>query len=102
MFTRRSIVISGMIVVLLGNVPAQVQERSIIVASTTSTEDSGLFGHILPLFKAKTGIDARVVAQGTGQRSIQAAAGMRTCFSYTPKRKRKSSCLKATARSGIL
>ncbi len=43
------------------------QERSIVVASTTSTEDSGLFGYILPLFKAKTGIDVKVVAQGTGQ-----------------------------------
>ena len=38
-----------------------------MVASTTSTQDSGLFGHILPLFKAKTGIDVKVVAQGTGQ-----------------------------------
>ena len=43
------------------------QDRSIVVASTTSTEDSGLFGYILPLFKAKTGIDVKVVAQGTGQ-----------------------------------
>jgi tungstate transport system substrate-binding protein len=39
----------------------------IIVQSTTSTEQSGLFGHILPLFEAKTGIDVRVVAVGTGQ-----------------------------------
>jgi tungstate transport system substrate-binding protein len=46
---------------------AQAQEQSIVVASTTSTQDSGLFGHILPLFKAKTGIDVKVVAQGTGQ-----------------------------------
>jgi tungstate transport system substrate-binding protein len=37
------------------------------VASTTSTQDSGLFGHLLPVFKSKTGIDVRVVAQGTGQ-----------------------------------
>ncbi len=43
------------------------QGKSIVVASTTSTQDSGLFGHILPLFKAKTGIDVKVVAQGTGQ-----------------------------------
>ena len=43
------------------------QEKSIVVASTTSTQDSGLFGHILPLFKARTGIEVRVVAQGTGQ-----------------------------------
>jgi tungstate transport system substrate-binding protein len=46
---------------------AFAQDKSIVVASTTSTQDSGLFGHILPLFKAKTGIDVRVVAQGTGQ-----------------------------------
>lgn len=45
----------------------QAQDKSIVVASTTSTQDSGLFGHILPLFKAKTGIEAKVVAQGTGQ-----------------------------------
>ncbi len=43
------------------------QDKSIIVASTTSTQDSGLFGHILPVLKAKTGIDVKVVAQGTGQ-----------------------------------
>jgi tungstate transport system substrate-binding protein len=47
--------------------PALAQDKSIVVASTTSTQDSGLFGHILPLFKAKTGIDVKVVAQGTGQ-----------------------------------
>jgi tungstate transport system substrate-binding protein len=46
---------------------AVAQERSIVVASTTSTQDSGLFDHILPLFTKKTGIAARVVAQGTGQ-----------------------------------
>jgi tungstate transport system substrate-binding protein len=46
---------------------AAAQEKTIVVASTTSTQDSGLFGHILPLFRAKTGIDVRVVAQGTGQ-----------------------------------
>jgi tungstate transport system substrate-binding protein len=51
--------------------PALAQERqtekSIVVASTTSTQDSGLFDHILPLFKAKTGIDVKVISQGTGQ-----------------------------------
>jgi tungstate transport system substrate-binding protein len=46
---------------------ADAQEKSIIVASTTSTQDSGLFGHLLPIFKAKTGINVKVVAQGTGQ-----------------------------------
>jgi tungstate transport system substrate-binding protein len=46
---------------------ALAQDKSIVVASTTSTQDSGLFGHILPLFKQKTGIDVKVVSQGTGQ-----------------------------------
>lgn len=58
----------GTTLVLLGLAsPISAQERSIVVASTTSTQDSGLFGHILPLFKAKSGIDVKVIAQGTGQ-----------------------------------
>src|SRR5712672_4305365 len=52
---------------LASHAPAIGEDRSIVVASTTSTQDSGLFGHILPLFKAKTGIDVKVIAQGTGQ-----------------------------------
>jgi len=43
------------------------QERFIVMASTTSTEQSGLFAHLLPAFKAASGIDIRVVALGTGQ-----------------------------------
>jgi tungstate transport system substrate-binding protein len=43
------------------------QDRFIVVSSTTSTENSGLFRHILPIFKQQTGVDVRVVAQGTGQ-----------------------------------
>lgn len=42
-------------------------EESIVVASTTSTQDSGLFGHLLPLVRERTGVQAKVVAQGTGQ-----------------------------------
>jgi tungstate transport system substrate-binding protein len=50
------------------NTPVVVaQDRSIVVASTTSTQDSGLFGYLLPLVKAKTGIEVKVVALGTGQ-----------------------------------
>jgi tungstate transport system substrate-binding protein len=47
--------------------PAIAQDRSIVVASTTSTQDSGLFGYLLPIFKVRTGIDVKVIAQGTGQ-----------------------------------
>lgn len=46
---------------------ARAEDNSLLVASTTSTQDSGLFGHILPLFKTKSGIEVRVIAQGTGQ-----------------------------------
>jgi tungstate transport system substrate-binding protein len=46
---------------------AVAQDKSIVVASTTSTQDSGLFGYLLPIFKQQTGIDVKVVAQGTGQ-----------------------------------
>src|SRR5246127_2690471 len=50
-----------------GYAPAMAQDRSIVVASTTSTQDSGLFGYLLPLFTGKTGIAVKVIAQGTGQ-----------------------------------
>jgi len=57
-----------LLVVLLANAPsAWAQDRFIVVSSTTSTENSGLFKHLLPLFKQKAGVDVRVVAQGTGQ-----------------------------------
>jgi len=46
---------------------AAPDDKSIVVASTTSTEDSGLFEYLLPIVKAKTGITVKVVAQGTGQ-----------------------------------
>jgi tungstate transport system substrate-binding protein len=65
MLTRRLILILGSLGAL--SLSAAAQDKSIVVASTTSTQDSGLFGHILPLFKAKTGIDVKVVSQGTGQ-----------------------------------
>jgi tungstate transport system substrate-binding protein len=47
--------------------PAQAEDRFIVMASTTSTEQSGLFGHLLPQFRKASGIDVRVVALGTGQ-----------------------------------
>ena len=65
--TRRSLVVLAATITLVVAAPARAQDKSIVVASTTSTQDSGLFSHILPLFKAKTGIDVKVVAQGTGQ-----------------------------------
>src|SRR6187399_2901136 len=63
--SRRLVLALGLAIALNG--PVLAQDKSIVVASTTSTQDSGLFGHLLPMFKAKTGIDVKVVAQGTGQ-----------------------------------
>jgi tungstate transport system substrate-binding protein len=65
MLSRRSLI--AVALGLLFSTSAVAQDKSIVVASTTSTQDSGLFGYLLPLFKAKTGIDVKVVAQGTGQ-----------------------------------
>ena len=72
MLTRRILIVGTAVAVLAGantflGGHALAQDKSIVVASTTSTQDSGLFGHILPLFKARTGIDVKVVSQGTGQ-----------------------------------
>lgn len=65
MFIRRLLIAVAAGVVFAAT--AVAQDKSILVASTTSTQDSGLFDHLLPLFKSKTGIDVRVVAQGSGQ-----------------------------------
>ena len=68
MFNRRTLIAAlALGAGLLAAPVAGAQEKSIVVSSTTSTQDSGLFGHILPLFKKKTGIEVKVVSQGTGQ-----------------------------------
>ncbi len=66
MVNRRSF-IAGVVLAAALAVPAAAQEKSIVVASTTSTENSGLFGDILPKFEAASGIKVKVVAVGTGQ-----------------------------------
>jgi len=63
------------IVAVLAAVPARADERFITLSSTTSTQDSGLFGHILPVFSAATGITVHVVAVGTGQALAIGARG---------------------------
>ncbi|MFV2092001.1 MAG: sulfate transporter, partial [Hyphomicrobiales bacterium] len=52
---------------MAGQQLAGAENTFIIVQSTTSTENSGLYEYLLPLYKAKTGIDVRIVAVGTGQ-----------------------------------
>jgi tungstate transport system substrate-binding protein len=64
---RRHLLLAGALAIALAHLPAAAQDRFITLASTTSTENSGLFGHILPQFQAATGIEVRVVAVGTGQ-----------------------------------
>ncbi len=59
--------LAALFAISAASAPALAEDRSIVVASTTSTQDSGLFGYILPIFKAKTGIEVKVIAQGTGQ-----------------------------------
>ncbi len=67
MFNRRTLIATVAIGAVMAAQPAFAQEKSIVVASTTSTQDSGLFEYLLPLFTKNTGITVKVVAQGTGQ-----------------------------------
>ena len=66
---RRSMLFGALLAIGLGLTvgPALGQDKFITVASTTSTENSGLFGYLLPMFQDETGIEVRVVAVGTGQ-----------------------------------
>ncbi len=66
-FLRRSFLTVSLLAALGAVSPVCAEPASIVVASTTSTEQSGLFKHILPLFKQKSGIEVKVVALGTGQ-----------------------------------
>jgi tungstate transport system substrate-binding protein len=68
MHTRRNFIVSiALAAVVCSAHPVLAQDKSILVASTTSTEDSGLFEYLLPLYKQKTGATVKVIAQGTGQ-----------------------------------
>src|SRR5262245_20613320 len=69
MFSRRITVLACIAAIGAAVLPAQAiaQEKSIVVASTTSTQDSGLFEYLLPIFQQKTGTTVKVIAQGTGQ-----------------------------------
>jgi tungstate transport system substrate-binding protein len=67
MNARRTFIAATLGALLLASPQAMAQDKSIVVASTTSTQDSGLFGYLLPIFTQKTGITVKVVAQGTGQ-----------------------------------
>ena len=65
---RRAFVgVLGGVVLFIGLSHSNAQDKYIVVASTTSTEQSGLFAHLLPALERDTGIKARVVAVGTGQ-----------------------------------
>jgi len=67
MLNRRRIIAAAALCAAVLAAPAHAQDKSIVVASTTSTRDSGLFEYLLPIFKQKTGITVKVVALGTGQ-----------------------------------
>jgi tungstate transport system substrate-binding protein len=67
MIGRRMLIAAITAPAVLSGTPISAQDKSIVVASTTSTQDSGLFEYLLPIFTKKTGITVKVVAQGTGQ-----------------------------------
>ena len=65
--SRRGALVLALAAAALIALGSPAQDKVIVMASTTSTEQSGLFAHLLPAFKTASGIDIRVVAQGTGQ-----------------------------------
>src|SRR6204780_2255964 len=66
--TNRTLAAIMISVLSVAAAPGLAQDdKSIVVASTTSTQDSGLFDYLLPIVKQKTGITVKVIAQGTGQ-----------------------------------
>ncbi|MGE4562762.1 MAG: substrate-binding domain-containing protein [Rhodospirillales bacterium] len=65
--TNRTMLITLVVSAIAFTLPALAAERFITVASTTSTQNSGLYEHILPNFTTRTGIAVRIVAVGTGQ-----------------------------------
>ena len=67
MFHCRALIAAIALSAIIVARPAYAEDKSIVVASTTSTQDSGLFEYLLPIFKQKTGITVKVLAQGTGQ-----------------------------------
>ena len=76
MIGRTVLALGAAALAVIGSIgPAAAQDRFIVVQSTTSTQNSGLYEHILPMFAGKTGIEVRVVAVGTGQAIRNAANG---------------------------
>ena len=71
----RRALLAGVAVLTLASLPIHAEDKFIVVSSTTSTEQSGLFAHLLPVFEKKTGIKVRVVALGTGQALDMARRG---------------------------
>jgi len=76
MLNRLSLIAAAALGSVLLAVPvASAHDNTIVVASTTSTEDSGLFEYLLPIYKQKTGVTVKVVSQGTGQALNTGRAG---------------------------
>src|ERR1700754_5038520 len=77
--TRIAIALAAAILLTANGTPAVAQQRApadtLVIAATTSVEDSGLFDHILPLFTARTGIAARVVSRGSATALMTAEHG---------------------------
>ena len=91
---RRTLLGLAVALLLVGASPyvGNAQRKFIIAHSTTSTQNSGLFEHILPEFTKKIGIDVRVVAVGTGQasRMPRTATAMSCSCTQSPTRKNSS------------
>ena len=78
---------------------APPQQKNIILATTTSTQDSGLLDVLIPIFEKQTGYFVKTIAVGSGQAMAMGRRARRTCFWFTPPTRRRNSWRRATASS---
>src|SRR4051812_20654146 len=73
--SRLEVLLATLVLLASSALSVSAAADAIVLASTTSVENSGLLAHILPLFTKQTGIEVHVIAQGTGQALATAARG---------------------------
>jgi ABC-type tungstate transport system permease subunit len=95
MLTRRLLIIAAVTACLVTQ--GDAQDKSIVVASTTSTQDSGLFGYLLPIFIQKTGIAVKVVARVQARHSTPHGAVTLTWYSCMLNRLNSNFCPRVSA-----
>ena len=100
MLLSRFTSLAAVLVILAWGLPASAASRPLILATTTSTQDSGLLDVLIPLFEKESGYLVKTIAVGSGQAMAMGQKGRPTCCWSTRRMPRKSSCPKGMAVPG--